>query len=561
MRKFVVAISVLLVLGALGFRVARPAYRHWKEERFVARAQQALLDGDPRAAVLSARQALEVNPSNVEACRIMARINEAVGSPASLQWRQKVLQLQPDSVTNRLDLARCAIVQGDIALASKTLQGIDKTNRNTAAFHDLAAIIAVGLNNIGVAEAHFTEALRFEPANKRLQLNQAVLRLQARDPQVVAGALKTLEQLSADPVYHKDALRHLAMAASRNKDYEKAVALTRELQSDPKAPLDDQLLHLATLKDGGNPEFNAYLAALESKGATNSIAASKISAWLIAHDMVPEAAHWLDALPPDIKTNRPVRLARADCCIAQNDWSTLQTTLEEQKWDDVDFLRHAMLARAAREQKQEFASQSAWLAAVRLAADRPKAMAVLVSLAGKWGWEKEREDALWIIVGKFPAEHWALDSLIKRYLSDGNTRGLQKVYSQRVSYDADDVAALNNLAAVSLLLNFQTARAAEMALLAYTRQPDNELVASTYAYALSVQGRNKEALAVLEALNPGQLERPAVALYYGAVLVASDKSDEARKYLAIAETAHLLPEEKALLEDLKKRVTAPAIAN
>ncbi len=56
----------------------------------------------------------------------------------------------------------------------------------------------------------------------------------------------------------------------------------------------------------------------------------------------------------------------------------------------------------------------------------------------------------------------------------------------------------------------------------------------------------------MESLKPGQLENPSIAVYYGVLLAASDERAKAGKYLDLAETGQLLPEEKALLQSAKK---------
>ena len=63
-----------------------------------------------------------------------------------------------------------------------------------------------------------------------------------------------------------------------------------------------------------------------------------------------------------------------------------------------------------------------------------------------------------------------------------------------------------------------------------------------------MQGRNKQGLAVLQKLPPAELAQPSVEIYYGVLLAATGKADQARPWLQIAQTkAHLLPEEKQLL--------------
>ncbi len=547
MKKFLVLVGILLAVGAIGLGVGRPAYRNWKQERLIAQARDSLAKGDMRSAGLSARQAIQINAGNIEACRVMAEIVESFRLPEALQWRQRVVDLEPGSLTNRLEFARYAIQLGEYAQAAKVLQGLDRTNRSSAAFHQMAGMVAVGLKRIGEADGHFTEAVRLEPGNKQMQLNLAVIRLQATNQEVVAAALKSLEQLNSDPTNRVHALRHLAMTASREKDFGQATVFTQELQADPSAKLSDRLMHLTALKEAGNPEFGTYLAGLKTVCATNGESASVLGGWLIGRARVDEAAQWLAGLPDEVQRQTPVILVRAECFMAQKDWAGLQGLLQGGKWEEVDFLRQAILARAYREQRQEFTSQTEWRGAVRAATDRPKQLGMLARTAGQWGWNKEKDEVLWLIVERHPAERWALQSLNQQYLAAGNTRGLHKVYSTLVAYDQNDFAAKNNLAAISLLLNLQTNKAYELAHEAWLKATNNAAFASTYAWSLHLQGRTAEGIKVLEFLPPDRLQIPGVALYYGIMQAAMNQPATAKKYLDLAETAALLPEEKTLL--------------
>jgi Flp pilus assembly protein TadD len=87
---------------------------------------------------------------------------------------------------------------------------------------------------------------------------------------------------------------------------------------------------------------------------------------------------------------------------------------------------------------------------------------------------------------------------------------------------------------------------------AYRAEPANPAFLSTRAFSLHAQGRNSEALALLETLPGAALETPGIALYYGVALAAAGELERATKYLSLAEHAQLLPEEKRLLEQTRK---------
>ena len=132
--------------------------------------------------------------------------------------------------------------------------------------------------------------------------------------------------------------------------------------------------------------------------------------------------------------------------------------------------------------------------------------------------------------------------------NSGNTRGLHELYTGLNAKFPKNTDYKNDLAATALLLKTDLPKAFELASEAYAENPTNATEASTYAFALHLKGWDKQGLAVLQQLPPAELAHPSVALYYGVLLAATGKADEARPWLEIARTkGRLLPEEQALL--------------
>ena len=108
MKKVIIA-GALLVFGLAGlWFYARPAYKHHRETRALEQAKSFLSKGDYRSASLSARQALQVNPRSVEACRMLAEVAERSRSPYALDLRRRIVELAP-TVQNKLMLAATAL--------------------------------------------------------------------------------------------------------------------------------------------------------------------------------------------------------------------------------------------------------------------------------------------------------------------------------------------------------------------------------------------------------------------------------------------------------------------
>src|SRR5258708_8641122 len=103
--------SVILIItggAVVGISIAcafygLPAYGEYKESRCWRQAGAFLRAGDLANTSLSARQVLQLNPKNVEACRIIAELAESSYSPAAVDWRQRIAELAP-TVANKLKL-------------------------------------------------------------------------------------------------------------------------------------------------------------------------------------------------------------------------------------------------------------------------------------------------------------------------------------------------------------------------------------------------------------------------------------------------------------------------
>ncbi len=530
-----------------------PAYRRHREAQAVEQAREFLAKGNYRSASLSARRALQLNPSNLGACRINADLAEKVHSPYLLDWWRRIVEVAP-ATSNKLMLASAALrTQGPpYPLAAQTLDELTSSADNIAAYHAVCAELALRLKRTGEATAQFERASRLEPTNEMYQLNLAVLTLQSTNAAAKAGAQGTLERLRASTNVGATALRWLVVNSLGQDDLPTAEKFSRQLLAAPQVVVDDRLQLLTILHRSKNPGFKDYLSTLQKNATTNATEIYAISAWMISHSLADDAFAWLTACPAKLRAEQPVPLALVDCYLARKDWRGLDTFLQEQKWGELEFLRAAFLSRTAAQLNQKLAAEARWRTALREAGDRLGPLTSLLGLANNWGQQQAREELLWQIALRFPKDRWSLRELERAYVAAGNTVGLNKVYSSMASYAPQNFIAQNNLAATSLLLKLNLPRAHELARELFAKHPDQAVVASTYAFSLHLQGRTKEGLAVLRKLKPEALEIPTVALYYGLLLSASGEADTAVKYLGIARKSELLPEEKLLLAEAEK---------
>src|SRR5205823_11080383 len=120
-------------------------------------------------------------------------------------------------------------------LATQTLDELAPAAKDVAAYHVVAAELALKLRKFGEAENQFREAGRLEPTNELHQLNLAVLRLQSTNAAAAAEARATLERLRSSPKIGTVALRWLVAQTLQNRELSVAEAFSEELLHDPKA--------------------------------------------------------------------------------------------------------------------------------------------------------------------------------------------------------------------------------------------------------------------------------------------------------------------------------------
>jgi lipopolysaccharide biosynthesis regulator YciM len=550
MRKTIIILlscTILLLLGYCGYR----AYGLWKQSHWMALARQYAEKKDARNEFLCLKQALVVNPRNVEACRMMANLAAATGSPATLTWREKVVELDPASLNDRLALVQTAIILSDYNAATNALADADPADKTTPNYLDVAGELATAENKPDEAEADFAEAARLDPSNPVSQFSLAFLQLHGTNPLDMAEARINLKRLSmncTNLLVRSQAERQLVYDAMRFKDYNSALSFSKELVQQPNAVFPDKLLRLDILRTAKNDEYNSALAACQRQAASDTNRLTEMTFWLIARNLTPDALAWLQSLPPNIQTNPPAAVLAVQCQIRLKDWQAVQDAASHENWGNMEFMRHAYLALALRQQGFYQPSKAEWELAARAATGQLNKMTALIRFAAQWNWQDETQQMLWDIVEGFPAEKWAEQLLEQVLYQNGSTRSLMQLLSMKVTRNPSDLQAKNDLALVAMLLHAQELNPYDLAHEVYQKDPTNSFYQCTYGFALHLQGKNADALKVMQQLSPQALQNNSTAGYYGVVLNAAGDKSQAGIYLKRSVRGQLLPEERALFQ-------------
>jgi cytochrome c-type biogenesis protein CcmH/NrfG len=553
MRKIIIILSFcigLLLLGYSGYR----GYQVWKQSHGMAMARAFFAKGDSRNTILSLQAVLHTNPRNIDACRMIAGLEEAVRDQGSLVWRERVLEINPKSFQDRLALVQAALIFKDYALASNTLAGVTGADKNTADYNYIAGNVSLLGGQLDDAEAHFSEAIRLDPSNPVPQMSLAVVRLHRTNALDMAEARITLQRVimnSTNAALCSQARRELVYDAMRFNNIPTALTLSKELAQQTNSVFDDKLLRLYVLLKINSDEFAPTLASYQREAATDSKKLFAMANWQMQQLSANKALGWLQSLPMQTRTNKPACLLAAQCQLDLGDWHGLQAALQQQNWDELEFMRHAFLARALRGQGLEEASTAEWGVALKSASGSKGSRKALFDLAAQWRWNTEAEQILWTVVEAYPEEKGAAATLTQYLVAGRRTRSLMELSDIMFKRNPDDLDTKNDLAMTAMLLGEQELDPYDLAREVYEKAPANPSFASTYAFSLYLQGKYPEALKVMQQLAPKDLQNPSIDGYYGLILKANGNMAGAKSFLDRSSGGRLLPEEQALFNQAK----------
>ena len=538
-------IILLILLCWGGWR----GYASWEERHQVRRAVAFIAGGEYTPAMLSARRALQLNPNSTRAMRVMAEVAEHFRERAALDWRRKIWELDPRATEDALALANCAVQFGNTNMAEKALAGIDPGERNTAMFHAAEARLAKARKNSAEAEKQWGEALRLDPNNESYQFQFALSLLEQPNEASRQEAHRILERLRASATYRSEATRSLLLDGLTHRgDPRQLRILAQDLQGYPGASLDDRLVYLNVLRILDDPEYTANLTAIEKDAVAKPEDLAELILWMSANRMSLIAIDFAKSLPQQTLDAWPVPRAMAEAYTKKGDWPALEELTANGNWKQLDFIRRAYLTRALRARDNSVVAEREWAGAVKTAAAQSQSLLLLARTISDWGWENEIVDLLWQLA-KYPeSQVEALQTLYQHYEKADNTQGLYRVLVRLAEIDPGDLNVQNNLAQISLLLNADPERARKLAADLYAKEPSNAAYVSTYAFSLHTKGDSRNAARIMSGLRDDQLENPSLAAYYGIVLAAAGETTKARKYIEIGRKAHLLSEEKALID-------------
>ncbi len=555
--RVIILAGVLVAVGLIGAGgwIATKSYR---QNRTVNRAQEFLDAKDYIQAAMSATWALQLDPKDTEATRILAEVNAAQGQKQEIAWRGRLVEFLPTDLDARLKWATAALNHREIQVAEQALAGLTAEQKNTAAYHEIAARLAAMLRQDKALETSVAESVRLDPDNELYQLELAALRLGSDKPATRDLARDEIERLASSAKTSRPALNVLIRDALLRGDTARALAFAEKLNALPGVTFEDRMTYLRLLRQLNRREFWWCLAQMQTEALASENEIPALMTYLNKSGLPGATIVWGRGLPEERRARSLVGVALAEAFLMLKDWEGLRTQVKFGGWKDLEFQRLALLARLAREEGDLPGASAQWKAALVASSGRPEDLATLARLATAWKWDDEANAALWQIARGPSNQMAALRSLSRSYQVSGDTRELLNVANRMIEVEPDNHYGKNNAAYLSLLLDVEKERAHALAREVYVADSKNPAFVSTYALALHLLGKSPEGLKLMQALPPKALEVPAHAFSYGVLLAAADQRDEATRFLNLAEKSSILfPQEKALLAKAREWVAKP----
>ncbi|MEO6739851.1 MAG: hypothetical protein ABIP20_06340 [Chthoniobacteraceae bacterium] len=550
--------SWLLLIGSLTFAGVHwkatviGYYHRWTQNMHARRAAEAFERRDYEHAIIDGRRALDFDPFDIETNRIIAKSREAQGSDEAIPWRARLNIIRPGDPENSIAWARDALKAGAVETAEDALAGLKATDRTSAEYHDVAALLAIAKLNPATAESHWSTAVQLAPSSTDYRLKLAVIQANSNSEALRASSRKTLLDLAAIPEHRIVALRALIESTLTRQEFPEARKFADQLIASPDSLFSDRLRRLTVLRTQNASDAPQYLETLRDESLKDPEQLAHLLRWMNQEGLPLLVSDWVPALPPALVSRPPVCLAIAETYGRNRDWTKLRAFVEKASWKDFEHMRLAHLAHALENFGNVVAAETTWGRAITECHDKPNLLASLVRLAQSWRSDQWVEIALRRLSADERTPLWMLDAMWTVARKAGDSAELQRLSRLIVNARPKNPEARNNFIRLTLLRRGDEAATYNLAVNFFKESPKELPRAVTYSLSLFLQGRLLEAKETLAPFPESELRQPEPALYYGIYLHASGDTDKSQEFLKIARTGPLLRDEEELIGRVKR---------
>lgn len=541
-----------VVLGACGYYLIWPGISKWRQQRSLSEVDRYERKRDYRRALLTLEQTVQLYPQNWEARRRLANFLERLGQRQGLDAWKEIVRIAPTDSRNLLGLAGAALRFGDLPAARQALAELNQTGQTGADYYRLSAGLALASRDHLGLEAALVELTRLQPADLRVQLNLAIVRIQSPEgAHVEAGRAALIKLAQSESVRTRAVVELLNDMARRwPRPSRERVAAFQDLAqvlTPSQGPRFDP-------PEIGDPVERLISLAMRQPAPEPEDAGALLS-WLILNGRAAAGFEWLDSLPVKTRQSSLVSAAASEAALQMADWPHLQQLLLAGAWGAVPAatINGVFAVREQRNQSALGTEASRWAAVIESGQSSLPALRMLLRLSEAWNWPEEQRQVLVATTRAFASETWAWRRLISQALVRGDSEQLWQIYQRWSRAVPGDTTVQIETAIMGLLLEKRGATAGGITAEWVRLQPANPGAAVAHALALWRGHRLGEALSLLADLPSAALSEPRYALAYGLMLAEAGRARESEQMLNRASADQLLPDELRLIEQARAR--------
>jgi hypothetical protein len=611
--RVVVLLFVLVIVATFfGARPASNAIKAWQARRHAQRAFAYINNEQWNDAQKEAIAAYQLRPGEPQALRAVARFLSRVREPEALDFWKQLQNRQSLTREDRRDEVSIALAGNDLSVAELALKDLLTRKDSPAAPADwlLAAQVAQQKSETDEARKFAQKVLDDSRADEPTQFQAALLTLAIATPGNAAASSidaawarlrklaegKTKTALVALVVLAQHALSRagetgsvpssfLVPSPSQKKDGTEFIPpndLVRALENHPLAKTPHKLLAL-DLQMHADPTQREALISRAIADWKNADGASLVAlaTWL---DEKGEYQRQLDTIPLGrAMQSRDLFLQHLDALGALDRWSEIKQLLESEHFPLDQIEQRMYVARCNARLGEKVASENNWKRALEAAGGNSGKLMTLAEYAERNGANETAEVAYATATNESPKLRAAWQGRLRLAQASGGTKEIHAVLTGMLAIWPHDSAIQNDEAYTRLLLLFSNGRNDEAPAFAgllrklsraggrgrpmtndetlkeieqlakklLERNPRSLPHRTLLALARLWQNRVAEALDAYAKIQvaPNALTPSALAVH-AAVLAANDRIDDAKTEAAQIKVDNLLPEEKALIQNL-----------
>jgi len=547
-RFFLILLSIAVLLCLLAWG----GMKTWQESRrliLTHYARNAVESGHWPEALGFLRRVLENHPNDLAANRLMVAFCKKKSPRSYLEWLTRLQGLEPDNSRTSLELAELNLRLQHYETADGLARGLLKYPSLAPSAHNVLALTSARRGSLTEALEHFREAHRTKPESLPILANYAAFLTSTGGAAMDAEWEGLLAELGKRDGGDLAVLRLRLARATSKKDATTALSLGQSITSHPKHRFQDELQHLSTLLLFRPRDYPAALAGVKERCLKVRPQMNVLLQWFMERGMWHEAMAWIDAFPPELQASIYFRFIRLQCALkAPLPPDRLIAWLGSETWKGAEPLRLAGLAEAHHRAGHKDTAAACRREAVESAVKEPLATYELLDLIEGWhGWDAEEETLLTALSKDKIFQADALQRLFQIHLARKDAAGLLPVAGELFKLNPKSMILEGNYLSLALLNNPHSTKLHRICESFFYNHPRNPHALSLQGYALALQGKAAEGLALMDRIPAEVRQRAPIHLYYAYTLSQAGRQAEAAEIAKKVSKDNLLDAEREIL--------------